>query len=314
MKPAKLRATMREINRSRAMVHEIIAHHFGTAKAHTRYLSAGKTNSVFEVRHHQGRFVVRLNSDPTKLQGFMKEQWATARVQKLGVPTPEIVEVSNEIVGWPHMISRCVAGMEATLHPRRLEIVNELGRYAALINSVRTKGFGATFDWSKNKLSRNVNWQEFLNDELQLTHRLKVLESWRLITESTSAKLRKLLKQADRKSQSPVLNHGDLRLKNVLVDKQGKITAIVDWEHCVSNIVAWDFSIALHDLSIDERQQFLMGYGVTETRFTALAPLVKALNIANYAPVVEHLSTRERTLKLKQLRLRLKGYLDLYSV
>jgi hygromycin-B 4-O-kinase len=110
------------------------------------------------------------------------------------------------------------------------------------------------------------------------------------------------------------LNHGDLRLKNVLVDKQGKITAIVDWEHCVSNIVEWDFSIALHDLSIDERQQFLMGYGVTETRFTALAPLIKALNIANYAPVVVHLSTRERTLKLKQLRLRLKGYLDLYSV
>jgi Ser/Thr protein kinase RdoA (MazF antagonist) len=314
MKPTKSRATIREINRSRAMVHEIIAHHFGTARARTRYLPAGKTNFVFEVRHSAGRFVVRLNSDPTKIQGFMKEQWATSQVKKLGVPTPEIVEVSNEIVELPYMISRSVEGTEASFHPRRLEIVCELGRYAALIHSIRTRGFGSTFDWSKNKLSRNATWHEFLRDELKLTERLKLLKSLRLISDSTGKKLRTILKQARNTPQKAVLNHGDMRLKNVLVDKQGKIAAIVDWEHCVSNIVAWDFSIALHDLSIDEKQQFLAGYGVSDSFFTRLAPVIKALNIVNYEPAVQHLSKRERALKLKQYRLRLKGYLDLYSI
>lgn len=302
------------MNRSRAMVHKIIAHHLGTAKARTRYLPGGKTNFVFEVRHHQGKFVVRLNSDPKKLQGFMKEQWATARVKELGVPTPDVVEVSNEIVEWPYMISSCVVGKEATFHPRRLKIVRELGRYAALINSVRTKGFGSTFDWSNNKLSHNSSWQDFLKDELNISERLEVLDSLHLIPESNGRKIRSLLKRADKSSLTTVLNHGDLRLKNVLVDKHGEITAIVDWEHCVSNTVAWDFSIALHDLSIDEKQQFLLGYGVSETYLMRLAPMIKALNIVNYAPAVDHLSKRERAIKIKQYRLRLKGYLDLYSM
>ena len=308
------RPRLREINRSRALVRDIIEHHLGTAKARTRFLASGKTNFVFEVRHSKGRFIVRINSDPTKLQSFIKEQWATAQAKKLGVPTPEIVEVSNEQGQWPYMISRCVQGTEATYHPKRLEIVRELGRYAALVNSVRTNGFGGTFNWSKNKLSHNATWKEFLKSELNLTHRLKTLETHGLISEKQKREARRVLERGVKDGQKPVLNHGDLRLKNVLVDNQGKITALVDWEHCMSNIPAWDFSIALHDLSIDEKQQFLLGYGLSDVGLRRLAPAMKALNIVNYAPVVENLSTRERAKTIKQYRMRLKGYLDLFSL
>ena len=311
MKPTKSGAHVREINRSRAMAHQIIAHYFGTAKVRTRYLSGGKTNFVFEVQHNEGKFVVRLNSDASKLQSFMKEQWATAQVKKLGVPTPDIVEVSNEVVECPYMISRCVVGTEATFHPQRGEIVRELGRYARLINSVRTNGFGSTFVWSRNKLSHNATWQEFLKDELDLSYRRKLLESAHLLSKQTSKTVRSILNVAPKK---PVLNHGDLRLKNVVVNKQGRITAILDWEHCMSNTVAWDLSIALHDLSINHKQEFLAGYQMSESNMMRLAPMIKALNIVNYAPAVEHLSKRERARKLKQYRLRLKGYLDLYSL
>lgn len=314
MNPKRDRASLSEINKCRTMVRQIVAHHFGTAKARTRYLPEGKTNFVFEVSLvGKGKFVIRLNSDPTKIQAFIKEQWATAQVRKLGVPTPEIVEVSNEMTEWPYMISRCVVGSEATTHPKRLQILHELGRYAALTTSVRTHGFGSTFDWSRNKLSRNATWQEFLKDELDLTHRLNFLERQRLISRSKKREIREILESSDYSKRRPSLNHGDLRLKNVLVDKQGKITALVDWEHCVSNFPAWDLSIALHDLSIDEKQHFLDGYRVSETRFKQTAPMMKALNIVNYAFKVEHLPKRERTAQLKHYRMRLNGLLDLFS-
>jgi aminoglycoside phosphotransferase (APT) family kinase protein len=54
-----------------------------------------------------------------------------------------------------------------------------------------------------------------------------------------------------------------MRLKNVMVDEAGKITAVIDWEFCSSNVAPyWD--LALHDLSVDAKQAFLGGYGVSE--------------------------------------------------
>ncbi len=295
------------------MVREIIAHHLGGSRSRVHYLPGGRTNFVFEVRHGRSSYVVRLNSDGAKLQNFIKEQWAISQVKKLGVPTPEILEVGND-VEWPYMISRRVAGDEATFHPRRSEILTAMGHYGAIINSVRTKGFGATFDWSKNKLSRHLSWEEFLADELELSHRLKVLKSNQLISETQRRKIRSILHKGAVPQNAARLNHGDLRLKNILVDAKGSIVAIVDWEHCVSNTPAWELSVALHDLSMDEKQKFLSGYGITNAALQRKAPLIKALNILNYAPVVERLQGRGSSKKLRDYRIRLQGTLDLFCV
>jgi hygromycin-B 4-O-kinase len=307
-------ASTQEITRARAVVRQIVGHYLHVSKFHVHYLPGGRTNFVFEVQHTGTHYVVRINSDPSKLQTFMKEQWAVSRVRKLGVPVPEILEVGNEIGKWPYMISRRVDGTEATFHPQRSAIVREIGHYAAIINSIRTKGFGATFDWSKNKLSRNPNWEDFLDDELKLSHRLKVLKKNNLISESQYRKIRSILRQSSPPANAARLNHGDLRLKNVLVNQKGTITAIVDWEHCVSNSIAWELSVALHDLSTDEKQKFLSGYGISNATLRRSAPLIKALNIVNYAPVIEGLHGRERAKRLRQYEIRMQGILDLFCV
>src|SRR5437588_10663034 len=92
-----------KVTRGRAMVRKIIEHHLGPASARIRYLPTGRTNLVFEVRRRDAQFVVRLNSEPAKIQTFIKEQWAVNRVRALGVPCPEILEVGSEIVSWPYM-------------------------------------------------------------------------------------------------------------------------------------------------------------------------------------------------------------------
>ena len=304
-----------EVRRAKTQARRIIEHHFGTPPKRIEYQTSGLSNFVFLVYHREGEFVVRISPDPTKLNAYIKEQWAVAKAREVGVPTPEILEVGNEVVPHPYMVSRKVRGQEATYHPERLLILRELGHYAALINSIPTTGFGSVFDWSNNLLSRNATWREYLREELRLETRLEILRKHRMLAPPKLKELRLTLEKVSKRSLKPTLNHGDVRLKNALVDKAGKILAIIDWEDCMSNLTPhWELSLALHDLSIDEKQEFLQGYGLPDKKLAELAPVIKALNLINYAPHIEHAAEANDKAKLEQYRIRLSGALDLYSL
>ncbi len=177
-------SSAKEIERAKELARFVIAHHFGNKKPRRiTHKASGLSNFVFAVTHTEGDFIVRLSFEPSRINSFIKEQWAQNKAGELGVPTAEILEVGNEIIGHPFMISRTVKGLEATLHPKRFEILQAMGRAAALINSIPTSGFGNTFDWSSNQLSRNETWADFLKNELQYEAKLKILEKRRLLSE-----------------------------------------------------------------------------------------------------------------------------------
>lgn len=310
----KNEATNREIKRAKETACEVIAHHFGSKKPRRiEHKSAGLSNFVFAVSHAEGDFIVRISPEQTRIDSFIKEQWAQNKARAAGVPVPEILEVG--IIDQPFMISRVVGGEQATFHPQRWEIVKEMGRYAALIHTIETKGFGSTFDWSNNRLSRNESWEEFLENELKFEEKLETLARRKMIPAARIKKIRRILLSAAGEKTKTVLNHGDMRLKNVMVDDQGRITAFLDWEHAMSNIApVWEFSISLHDFSIDEKQLFLKGYGLKEKKIAELMPAVKAINLINYAPQVERLAIEKDAEHLEKYRTRLSGALDLYSL
>lgn len=305
----------KEIRQAKEMARLVIAHHFGNQKPRRiEHKASGLSNFVFAVAHSEGDFIVRISPDPTRINSFIKEQWTQTEAGKLGVPVPEILEVGSDIIHQPFMISRTVAGREAIFHPKRLEILKEMGRLAALINTVKTDGFGATFDWSSNQLSRNESWQEFLEKELNYENRLKTLEKHKMLDAAQSKQIHKILTDAGKKRQKPSLTHGDIRLKNVMVTDEGKITALLDWEDSTSNLAPqWELSIALHDLSIDEKHEFLEGYDLKPQKLVEAMPLVKAINLINYAPEIERIAHEKDSAKLEQYRLRLNGTLDFYS-
>ena len=159
------------------------------------------------------------------------------------------------------------------------------------------------------------NWHEFLLNELEVPERLTTLRVRRMLTGDKLVKLRRVLEDACGKGRKPALNHGDLRLKNVIVNTKGDIAAILDWEDCLSSLAPeWELSLALHDLSIDEKHAFLEGYGLRPKDFAAVAPVIKALNIINYVGEVERLHKEKKRSELEFCRLRLSGALDLYCL
>ena len=302
----------REVDKFRVLARRVIKHHFDETRQ-LKYLSGGLTNFVFSFRAEGSAYVIRISPDPQRLNLFMKEQWAAARAKEAGIPVAEILEVGSELIGLPYMVTRSVEGGDATHHPKRLEILQELGRIGAKINSIRTKGFGQTFDWSDNKLSKNESFRDWLYEEYDAEGKVESLEKHKLITPERSKRVMKIFRESAKSKTRPSLNHSDLRLKNVIADEVGKIKALIDWEGCTSNISpAWELSLALHDLGPDETQYFLDGYGIKPKKLEESMPLIRAFNIANYATAVEQVAKDKR--QLEHYRLRLSGMLDLYSI
>lgn len=307
-------APKKVIENAREMARAVIKHHFGSLPKLTIFQSSGLSNFVFAVKHSEGEFIVRISPNQSRINSFIKEQWAQSKAAEAGVPTAEILEVGMEIIQQPFMISRVVKGEEATHHANRSEIVREMGRYAALINKIPTDGFGTTFDWSNNQLSRNETWKEYLQKEFGYAARLETLEKRKMLSGKQVKQLRKIFAEAEKLKPKARLNHSDIRLKNVMVDEKGKIKAILDWENCISGLAPqWELSLALHDLTIDEKQFFLEGYGLSEKQYVEFAPLVKAFNIVNYSGEIERMAEQKEKARLEQYRTRLSGALDFYS-
>src|SRR5688572_24721122 len=302
------------ISHYRRVVRKIVRRYFGTPARRIVYKASGLTNYVFVVNHVEGQFVIRISPDPERIEAFRKEWWATQQVRKAGVPSSEVLAVGNDAGPEPYMISRRVTGSEASFHPKRRRIIREMGRDAAIINSIKTNGFGWNFDWSDNP-QKIQTWSEYLEKEYQLERRLNFFASHQLLPEAVLIELSRIFDESKDAGIKPALNHSDLRLKNVIVDDDGEITAIIDWDECLSVVAPqWELSIALHDLSIDEKHAFIDGYGLKPEQVEQMAPLIKGLNILNYESAIQVAIDEDDQHKLSEFKFRLNGTLDLFSL
>lgn len=310
---AETQAQPSKIRHYRRLAKKIIQHHFGQPPSRIVYKRSGLSNYVFAVNHVEGQFVVRISPDAGKIEAFRKELWATQKVRQAGVPSPEVLAVGN-IGSEPYMITRRVSGAEATHHPRRSHIVHEMGRYAQIINTIRTTNLGVNFDWTTSG-PKNSTWAEYLDKEWDVERRLRLFTDQEILSSQQVDKLQEIIDNTRSMHIEPSLNHGDLRFKNVIVDEDGQIAAIVDWEECLSTIAPqWELSIALHDLSIDEKHLFIEGYGLNPEQVDEMSPLIKAFNIINYSNAIEAAVANSDHKTLAEFNLRLNGALDLYSL
>jgi len=294
----------------------ILEHHFRKRPRTVKRIRGGVANHVFEARIGRDNLVLRISEKPHKLQVFMKEQWAVTEARKHKVPTPEILEVCNDILGLPYMVSRQIRGRSAgSIGLKKIEVLRELGKYTAIVNSIKTHDYGHIFDWSPNKLSPHPPWPDFLDNELDVEGRLESFARLRVFEPARLKKLRSQVHLMRQWKDRPSLTHGDIRLKNVMLDEKRKIIALLDWEDCMSTIPPyWELSIALHDLNIDEKQVFLEGYGMSFEAYREAAPDIKAINVLNYSRAVRHAVERKDELRMAHLRARLNGAFDLYSL
>jgi aminoglycoside phosphotransferase (APT) family kinase protein len=299
--------------RGRALVREIAQRHFGEAPRRVEQRGGGLSNLVFEFHADGGDYIVRMHGDPGQLNRYLKEQWSMSAARQAGVPTPEVLEVDHHATGVPYMVSRKLEGTDATHHPERLPLLHELGRLAAKVHTVRTHGYGRVFDWSSNQLSRCARWADFLDQGWEVERCLAPLRKSRLLTPAQLEALDETLHAMRGWRRPPVLNHGDLRLKNLVVaPESAKVVALIDWDEAMSAPPPyWDLAIALHDLNCDEKEAFLDGYGITPQAYAKTLRFLQAINTVNYGRAVEQMLQRKEEGRLGWYRARLQGQFDL---
>jgi hygromycin-B 4-O-kinase len=273
-------------------------------------VEGGISNQVLQAEVGGRAVVIRLGRD--KVERFERERRVIERMRRAGVPTPEVLAMGEQD-GYAFMIAERIQGEIAADHPNRLRTLEELGDLAARrIHTIRTYGFGCHYQFEP--AAGLDGWRGWLLGEMQADARLRLLRAHDLISETQEAELRDILEAVARWAEPPVLNHGDLRLKNVLVDDEGAILALIDWEHSLSAPGGhWDISIALHDLWADQMQAFLKGYGMTEAEVHANAPTWRLFNALNYAPEVGHALDAGDDEVLERIRIRFSGALDLFG-
>ena len=301
--------------RARKHVLELARRHFGESARQLRECGGGLTNAVYQFKVSQGEFIVRTHEDPTKIQAYLKEQWAMDAARASGVPTPRVLEVGNFADGNAYMVAERVRGIDARYAPGRLEVLEQMGRAAAILHRVRTRGFGTVFDWSNNSLSKHDTWAGYLDHGFDVDGRIATLLRYDAIGHKQARWLRHAAKGLAHLRARPGLHHGDLRLKNVIVEPvHGQIAAVIDWEACASMPgPAWDLSLSLHDLGIDEKEAFLAGYGLSAKEFAAHLTAIRCFNMLNYAHAVRSAAARKKRERQTWLRLRLSGRLDLFE-
>lgn len=313
--PAPERVARKRPASAARRVHEIAMRHFGEKARRIGEKGGGLTNAVFGFHVSSGEYIVRTHDDATVINGYLKEQWAMDAARGAGIAVPRVLEVGNFAEGTAYMIQERLAGVDGRQAPDRLAVLEALGKLAKKLHAIRTKGFGPVFDWSSNQLSRHTSWADYLAQGFDIDKRLSTLSSLGMLDSGQVRRLRGVAAEMAAWQRPAVLQHGDLRLKNVLVDPaDNRLVALIDWDGCMSMPGPyWDLSLALHELGVDEKEAFLGGYGMKARDFAAAIPFIRLINTLNYSRAVESAAKKRDSARLAWFRLRLQGALDLFE-
>jgi aminoglycoside phosphotransferase (APT) family kinase protein len=297
-----------------AYVIDVAAKALRKTPQHARRRGGGLTNLVYQVDVDDRSVIVRVNADPDKLQVFRRERQAMALARSARLPVPRVLHVGAD--PHPFMILDNVRGVVGTHAYDKVGTVRQMGEITARIHSIQLPGFGPAAVDARfaGAAPRRHSWGAHLEADLHASQRIEALQRLGMFLPDNADRMRQVLAHMSGWRRNPVLHHGDMRLKNVIVAPQGKVIGVLDWEHCTSSVPAlWDLSVALHDLTIDEKQAFLQGYGYGPRELTKSIGYMRLLNALNYTPFIVAAAERGETAKLNWYRARFAGNFNLYQ-
>lgn len=324
-----------KINVTDEDIKKIVTQHYSPNIENISEIKGGYFNRVFivQIKGEERDIIVRVGNVAGKFDIFLKEQWCCQMAREKGIPAPEPIAVGNTLIPHPYAILRKERGTNAQELGKDLErIWVQMGVYTAIINSIETKGYGNIFDWADTSIPRNKTWQEFWKKEARVEEAFKVYEKHEVLTKKNLQKLKRLYKEFSTQELKPNLNHGDMKLRNILVDAKGNITSILDWELASSQPAPYtDVIGAIVKLEDSEasalkletktekeeylalkRRAFLKGYGLEPNYIDEHISQLKLIGFLNWwwAGQIVHLVRENLTEELEEKRVEYNEYID----
>ncbi len=203
-------------------------------------------------------------------------KWAGAqigldRARVAGVPVPQVR--STRIVG-EHVVRTLdwVAGTPAlTLTgdaPAQARLGAELGTAVARLHAVEVDGFSSRLDGSSAVFS---TWNAYVNDRLAaIDHRAQANNAPESVLRRRAAEVIESLAASVAGDCPPVVCHRDLHPGNVIVEPDGSLAGITDWDMAV----AWDAAGEWFKLELFFFDRLPHARNTFEAAYVANAPAV----------------------------------------
>ena len=246
-------------------------------------IEKGCVNEVFIVETDNSKLVVRMN-DANSIDEYKKEVWSASRAKEKYIPVAEILSVG--IFGEKaYSIQTFIEGSEGRdLSVDKKLVWKKLGEYARRIHTIKVGGFGLNFrDMTEGNF--RCAWLRYLNYNIESLNETDELLKLKVLTKKQSEKAKKIFENFKTREFNFGLNHGDLSLKNTIVDEFGTVH-LIDWGSSEANIVPHHDLIQLLKINMLENdpddaefQSFLDGYGITGDEYKEMLPDLKALSL-----------------------------------
>lgn len=248
-----------------------------SVKASYPIIGKGFVNQVCVVETDSRNVVVRMN-DTAAYSSYVKEKWCIEQAAAVGIPGPEVLSVGIAD-GMAYMIQTFVEGhngLDSTLP--KPDVWGQLGEYVKLVQSIQVKGYGENLIdpihgvfQSPPHAGSDGSWLGFVQYNINsLTEHDRLIELG-VITRTESKRVRKLFESLKKETFRFGLNHGDISLKNTIVNQAGQVI-LLDWGSAEVSVVPHGDIIEIMKCQIvgggpsrEEFEAFLHGYGVSET-------------------------------------------------
>lgn len=256
---------------------ERIAGDFLLEQVKTSYQIIGKgfVNQVCVVETESHKVVVRMNDSGT-YPSYVKEKWCIEQAAAIGIPGPEVLSIGI-VDETAYMIQGFVDGdngLESTVP--KSDIWRQLGKYAKRIHSIQVKGYGENLIdpesgefHSPSHAGSDGSWLGYLQYNINSLTEYDRLIELGVITQMKSKRVRELFENLKKETFRFGLIHGDMSLKNTIVNQTGQVI-LLDWGNAEVRTVPhgdiiWVMKCQIldGDPTIEEFKAFLDGYGIS---------------------------------------------------
>jgi aminoglycoside phosphotransferase (APT) family kinase protein len=248
----------------------------------TPLVGKGLVNKVFIVEAVNHKVVVRMSDRGEALDEYTKEAWCIEHAAARGVSVPSVISVGR-CEGNAYIIQSYIAGDEGRDSPApKLGIWRELGKYARLIHSIGVPGFGLRLSEITRGDARK-SWLRYLEYNIESLTENDPLIKLKVLTQLQSKIIKDVFADLRGREFTFGLNHGDISLKNTIVDRHGRVN-LLDWGSAEAGIVPHHDLIQMLKMNMlegdpdgDEIRAFLDGYGISPAELERMMPELESL-------------------------------------
>jgi len=220
-----------------------------------------------------------MNSAAYGVHSYEKERWVMEKARACGVPVPSVLAVTGT-ESHVYMILTHISGVSGIEYAGdRIHIWRQLGRYARVINSIKSEGLGGRLiDSCGDRFAQS--WVQWVEEELRRLFKDDRFVRWGILSSRQVCQAKNKLETFLEWSFEPTLNHGNLSLENTIVDDCDAL-AIIDWGNAMSHRSPhFDLAeVCLWNKDLQVVEGFREGYGISHREFEDMKSEIAVLQL-----------------------------------